>query len=288
MIEELGNNNSQNKESTPSDSFANIPAPAAEIKIRTMQSDLASIAATGGGMPRFDKVVVEGLSISQVGGASSRQKKSNSALVIGTVLIVFLLLAALGWFGYSIFMKGSSSASSNAGQPSSQSATSSVQAYLQQTVVPTASPFIHSSLFKTPADQTITFSLSDGSGVQTASDLQTYNQKVLGKLAAASNKAKFIEIDVKGSDNKDLGIADLLSNSNAGIIDPSFLATHFKNDATFFAYRVGTDFRPGYVIALLPGENQFSLKSSIRTLESSSKIGGLFLEEVGAQSMGYN
>jgi len=40
-----------------------VPPPPAEVKVRTMQSDLESMAKSGGGLPQFQNVSVAGLQV---------------------------------------------------------------------------------------------------------------------------------------------------------------------------------------------------------------------------------
>ena len=284
-MEEIGNNSpATDKESVPSESFANIPSPTAEVKVRTMRSDLASLSATGGGMPQFSKVNVEGLSISKTTtGDAGSEKKGKPILVFLIVLAALAVLAAVGWLGYNIFFNGSVS-QQNVSQSNSNPGTVAVQAYQSSTEVSPPAIFTHISLFKEPPDSTVKFSLPQGAAAETANDLQTYNQQVLGVLAAVNKSANFIEINVKGADGNDSSIEELLSLADADVLDSNFLAAHFNPDATFFAYRDSNGFWSGYIIALRPGENQLSLKSGIQAIESSAKIGNIFLAGVGAAS----
>jgi flagellar basal body-associated protein FliL len=283
-MEEIGNNNpATNDGSVPSESFANIPAPTAEVKVRTMKSDLASLAATGGGMPQFNKVNVEGLSISKTGRIVPGSKKNNkSILVLLIVLVALAVLAAVIWLGYSLFFKGSP-AQQSGNQSNSNSGTVAIQTYQSPAITAGSVPFVHVSLFREPADSTVTFSLPQ-SGAETANDLQTYDQRVLTVLSAVDKKANFVEIKAKDADGNDVSIEELLSLADAGILDSNFLAAHFNPDATFFAYRDQTGFWPGYVLALRPGENQLSLKSGVKAIESSTKIGNIFLTDAGVAS----
>jgi hypothetical protein len=278
-MEEIGNNNP-----AASESFTNIPAPTAEVKVRTMRSDLMSLAATGGGMPRFNKVNVEGLSISRMAADGAGPKKSSKPILVFLIVCVACaVLAAVGWLGYSLFFNKGSAGQQNASQPNSNSGMVAVQTY-QPVAVPTSTPFTHASLFKKPVDPTITFSLPQGGAAETANDLQTYDQQVLGVLTAVNKNANFIEIDVKGTDGNDLSIEGLLSEADVEVLGPNFLAAHFNPDATFFAYKDGNDFWPGYVIALRQGENQLLLKGGVQAIESSPKIGNIFLAGTGVAS----
>lgn len=292
-MEEMGNNNAAEPEGVLSKSFANIPAPTAEVKVRTMRADLESLAATGGGLPRFNRVNVEGLSISRTvaGGVEPKPtKKSSPVLAIAIIVAVCAVLAIAGLLFFFVFSNngsgGGQNVTQNEAQPISQSTTSPVQAYNPSAAPPPSTPtsFTHASFFKIPADQVVTLSLSSGGMAQTASQLQTYDQQVLTALTATTSSANFIEIDVKGNDGHDLSIEELFSQADAGIIDPNFLASHFNSDATFFAYRDTNGLWPGYVMAVLPGENQASLKSGVQAIESSSKIGNVFLAGAGIAS----
>lgn len=291
MIEEVGNNDPVTSGgNASSESFANIPSSTAEVKVRTMQSDLASLAATGGGMPQFSKVEVEGLSISKNAATDATEPKKNnkSALVI---LIVCVALVALGWFGYSVFFGKGSAGGRGVGQSNSNptvettvSETAAVVNYRSSTAPTSLSTtFTHVSLFRKPVDSTVTFSLPQG-GATTANDLRTYNQQVATVLAAVDKNANFIEINAKRADGNNFSIQELLSEAGALIFDPDFLAAHFNPDATFFAYRDQNVFWPGYVLALRSGENQLAVKNSVKAIESSAKIGNIFFVGTGTTS----
>lgn len=285
-MEEIGNNNpATDNKSVPSESFANIPASTAEMKVRTMRSDLASLAATGGGMPRFNKVNVEGLSISRTAASAVGSKKGGKPILIFLIVCIALaLLGAIGWLGYGIFFNKKSAGQPSGSQSNSKSGTIAVQTYQSPVVASTSAIFTHTSLFREPVDSTIIFSLLQESATGTANNLQTYNQQILKVLGAVNKNANFIEINAKGADGNTLSIEELLSEAGANILDPNFLSAHFNPDATFFAYRDNNGFWPGYVIAVRPGENQLLLKSGVQVIESSPAIGNIFLIEAGVAS----
>jgi flagellar basal body-associated protein FliL len=284
-MEEIGNNNpSTGQEGVPSESFANIPASTAEVKVRTMKSDLASLAATGGGgVPQFNRVNVAGLSISKAKeeGIAGLKKKNKIIPVLLVVLIALAVLVAVWWLGRSIFSGGSAGGQGGA-QSISNLATATVQTYQSTSSSPALA---HISLFREPVDATVAFSLLQAGGAAaTANDLQTYNQQISTVFAAVNKSANFIEINAKGANGNNVSVEELLSGADAEIIDSNFLATHFNPDATFFAYRGPSGFLPGYIIALRPGENQISVKNGVKAIESSAKIGNIFFTGVGAPS----
>lgn len=63
------------------------PPPPQEVKVRTLKSDLASIAASGGGLPRYANVKI---------APKSDQAKSDNRSGIFMALVIVALLAIIG------------------------------------------------------------------------------------------------------------------------------------------------------------------------------------------------
>jgi hypothetical protein len=82
------------------------PPPPTEVKIRTMKSDIAMMAASGGGgVPQFENVHVAGLATQneskQDAATNAVRANSKSNLLLIVVLVVALIaLAVIGWFVY--------------------------------------------------------------------------------------------------------------------------------------------------------------------------------------------
>lgn len=289
--------------------------------MRTMRSDLASMAKSGGGLPRFENVKVEGISretkapVSVPGAAvgpvrmqvpAPQAPVQNTASVAEargqrsavTVLIVIAALAVLGgigYFAYRTFFAGvaenagtGSVASQSAGNTGTASGVSGAvtTATPAPTPVPSVTPFTHVSLFTAkPADQVLILALSSsGAGATTAADLETFDQRLSSLLATAKKASTMIEVDVKDANGNDMSIGNILTQENAAVLAPSFLAANFSPDATFFVYRDANGFWPGYVLALQAGESPAALQGGVAQMESSSNIANLFLNNPGAQS----
>jgi hypothetical protein len=77
------------------------PPPPTEVKIRTMKSDIAMLAASGGGAPHFANVAVAGLSAKKESssGVARDESKSNLLLIV-VLVVVFVALLIVGWFVY--------------------------------------------------------------------------------------------------------------------------------------------------------------------------------------------
>lgn len=76
------------------------PPPPQEVKVRTMASDLASMAASGGGLPQFRNVKIAA-KLPQKGSGGG----DNNVIVIAIVIVAVLVLVAVGYFGYVALQK---------------------------------------------------------------------------------------------------------------------------------------------------------------------------------------
>ena len=77
------------------------PPPPAEVKIRTMRSDIASMAQSGGGLPQFQSVKVQGLTGKEE--ASTAPGKKNMLMIVLIVVVGAIALAIVGYFAYVLF-----------------------------------------------------------------------------------------------------------------------------------------------------------------------------------------
>ena len=103
------------------DAIPGVPPPPAEVKIRTMRSDLETMTKSGGGLPQFQNVTVSGLAVGheapnlsvgapvqpsafpgsqQVEQASSDGTAGGSHKMIGIILVIVVAVIALAVVGY--------------------------------------------------------------------------------------------------------------------------------------------------------------------------------------------
>ncbi|MDE2018858.1 MAG: hypothetical protein KGJ13_00755 [Patescibacteria group bacterium] len=76
------------------ENFPSAPPPPQEVKIRTMKSDLASLAQTGGGLPQFQSVRID-LPRERSEKLDARgEKKINAGIAVVIVAIVVVLAVA--------------------------------------------------------------------------------------------------------------------------------------------------------------------------------------------------
>ena len=93
-------------EQNPAFSSPNIPPPPAEVKVRTMRSDIDGIAKSGGGSPQFKTVPVEGMKLakSQVGGEIPQGRSSGSPFPWWILIIGIVALGIVLYFAYVLFV----------------------------------------------------------------------------------------------------------------------------------------------------------------------------------------
>jgi hypothetical protein len=74
------------------------PPPPQEVKVRTLKSDLASIAASGGGLPRYENV--------KITHTEQQQKNATNPLVVIVVIVLLLIIFSIaGYFVYQLILK---------------------------------------------------------------------------------------------------------------------------------------------------------------------------------------
>jgi len=222
----------------------------------------------------------------------------NKNIVV--VIVVGIALAAivvLGYLAWHIFFGGAGTANVQNGAKD-QAASSTVvpvgtavaSSSLGAGVAPAntgsiAISFVHKTLFKTPADQTLPFVLSPGGAATTAQDLESFNQKIAALLAGVNKNARMTEISISAADGSGVAVGDVLAQANASFLSAAALAD-FSPDATFFAYRDQDGFWPGIVLSLAPGSNLLSAQNDVRSLESSPVLASFFLNDPGTPSAG--
>jgi len=302
----IGNNTfASSSPFTPEAPAPSAPPPPSEVKVRTMRTDLASMAKSGGGLPRFENVKVSGLSAERmakgdatpamaISAEGQPAKRKAGLLIVFAVIAAAAAIGVLGYIGYRMFFSngsggeappsGTSAAPAAPSAPAPGSANNGAAGAAASSTGASATPFTHVSLFKKPADETLTLTLGTGASATSSASLQSFAQKLTVLLATASKTAAMLEIDVKDANGNAMSIADIFAQANEAILSPSLLDDNFNPDATFFVYRDAHGSWPGYVLSLQPGKNWLFLQSEVATLESSPAVANFFLNDPGAPS----
>jgi hypothetical protein len=248
--------------------ISNIP-PSPEVRVRTLRSDLESMAQSGGGQPRFQTVKLQ-LPVEPAGKPAGQEEKASPFSIAIVIVIAAGIIAAVAFLAYRLFPSNSPSSNTNNYQPTSA-----------QPVEPApASSFVHHSFFKKPADQFLVLTVR--SAAESASELQTYNQRFVELLSNANPTSSIIEIGAKGNNGSDLGVSEIFPLADIAVLETQFLLSHFSPDVTLFAYRDKNGFWPGYILSLQSSENWLFLKSEVAKLETSPKIANFFLSSPGS------
>lgn len=262
----------KNPEHIPS---VNVPPPPAEVTVRTMASDIASIAESGGGAPKPKPIKIPSRiqqmeeaarlsgNIPQVGGVSPPRGKSffSSPIFLPFLLIVFLagVFLASYYIIYPVF------------NPKPQ-----VAKFPEAPVQNQIESFEHKSVFGQQLDGTFILDVTSP-----ISGLAADNEKINSFVSGLSGS--FFEITPKNENGQALSAADFFSSIGGNVIDMNFLTGNFEKDFTFFVYKDGNNLRPGYVLRLNAGETPILLQSEVSKIEkASSSWANLFLVSPGA------
>jgi hypothetical protein len=89
------------------ETLTGAPPPPQEVKVRTMASDLASMTASGGGLPQFQNVKIAGVSAVPQDSQGAARKTSLAVAVLSIVGV--LIVIAAGYFAYQAIQKKSAS-----------------------------------------------------------------------------------------------------------------------------------------------------------------------------------
>lgn len=81
------------------------PPPPQEVKIRTMRSDLASMAQSGGGLPQFQNVRIDAPVEPGAGDRSGGAPQGERRIHIGIAITIIAIIVALAIVGYFILIR---------------------------------------------------------------------------------------------------------------------------------------------------------------------------------------
>ncbi len=258
------------------DASPSVPPPPPEVKVRTMKSDLESMARSGGAAPQFQSVKAPVIPVAEARIVASEEKVKPVWMVVMIVLAVSLL-AAIAYFAYQVFSVAKPGSPTIVANPIPVPLAPSPQS---ASPPPSASgSFIHRSFFRSSADAFLTLTIH--TTAQSAADLETFNQRLKDLVSTEGAKGSFFEIGVKDSDGNDLAAADIMKAEDNVVIDPGFFSAHFVSDATLFVYKDKNGLWPGYVLGLQAKDNWLFVKNDAMKLETSPKLVNFFLADPG-------
>lgn len=250
-----------------------VPPPPSEVSIRTMDSDLKSMALSGGGLPTSQRIAVA----SSQSQANKVQAGSGYWFKIFLAVGIVLVLAAVFYFAFPLFIHEKDNTSLGGGVAS----TTPTLPVVPPSV--TISTFNHQSLFKKTPDRVVSLRLVYPARAIT--DLETYNQKLLAALPTdKSPSSTLIEVELKKEDGTALAVSQFFNVAGMKFLNEDFLAANFNPDFTAFVYKTKDGFWPGLVIRPQGGKNWILLKPGVIKLEEGRDIETLFLTNPGDKS----
>lgn len=252
---------------------AHVPPPPSEVTVRTMQSDLDSMAASGGTAPKAKPVKFLHKNGQGEGGKPAAQVNPVIKLFSSrTFLITSLtaLLAVVFFAGYYVIYPLLNPAP---------------QAPIKSAVVGTggaSASFEHVS-FLTQATGGV-FTLNIFSPIE---GLRADRDQVSSFLTGLSGS--FFEIRPENDLGQPISAGDFLSLINAKILDKNFLDSNFEKDFTIFLYKDKTDLWPGYIFKIKAGETPLLLGNDVSKIEdASSSWSNVFLGAVGTPDASFH
>ncbi len=255
-----------------------VPPPATEISIRTLESDLASVASTGGS----GGLAPQGVTVAKPHPIDAGVHSHWVSSVLGW-LAAFLAVVALGagvWFGYRyLAQRPALTAPQATSTPSVQtpSAPSGPLASLPATVA------AHKSLLIKPAPVSASFPLVPAPGT-----LQTRYQLLregLDRIPATTRVAEIVPTDAKGLPLSFPGYAT--ASGAPDLLEADAFKTYIQEDFTILAVRGQGGFSAAYVFSLKPNTAWLYAQPFLRAMEDVPSLPNLFLQLPGRQSSGF-
>jgi hypothetical protein len=244
-----------------------------DVQIRTMQSDLASLAATGGN-------TAAPLAFSLPTGPVEipAQKRSRIGRTILTVVVAIIVLAGLAYAAFALYKRlvqipASTPAAPAASTTSSTTTTAQTNVPVMPATLVEELPVPHHTFLIQPADASLVMALNNAP-VSDPSQLHTYAQVLRNTLN--SIKTPTAEIEVRNAAGKPISFPAFLSSINAPIIDTAAYQSNFNPDFTFFVMREGNAYTASYILKLQDGKNWLFVKDDAAKLERARGLETLF------------
>ena len=283
--------------SMPSSAASSVPSPDADVLVRTMRSDIASLGLTGGNRPQAQAVRVQLPSESGV-----RQARTGILLKVLVGAVVLAVAAVTFYYFVLPRLKQSGGRTVNPPPPTADDGSAPAPDTPSGAVSsppPTAPPssivspphlepplpaprFTHQSFFRKNADQTLTLTI--GGTIRTAADLQTYAQKFTNLLAPVSKLPAFVEVRLQKPDASAASFGEFMYELKTAFFAQWFVAENFNPDVTFFAFKDKNGSWPGFVLQLKPSKNWLFLKAEIVQIEESPGLETLFIAQPGTRA----
>ncbi len=256
-----------------------VPQSPAEVAVRTMASDIASIAGSGGGSPKPHpiKVFLQAernesvprpvsiFSSSVISRPETPAKKpffSNPAYLFSSLAVFVAIVFLTGYFIYPLFNEKPAPVENN--QPA------------VTTPDETQETFESIQFFGQPADGIFTLDIPSA-----IDGLPTIREQIVSKIGDLSGV--FFEIKIENGNSQRISAASFFSLVKSDIFGTDFMNGNFEKDFRLFLYKEKNIFWPGYVFRIKTGESRIFLQAIAQPKieNASSSWNDIFLEPVG-------
>lgn len=246
-----------------------VPPPPTEVNIRTMESDIKSMALSGGGTPQSKRVMIGGV---PKGKAYDGIGKKLFKFLIW-ILAVGVLFGAGYYFVKPLLESNNGSTNQNGGENSSSNLPKvppSLEVY----------NFQHQSVFSSEGIVSKEIFLDYPAR---RDNFESYQRQIEGILNSNSTST-FLEIIPRMGGGKMMAVSQFFDALGADFFDSDFLALNFEPDFTFFVYRNKNNFWPGLVLTPNPERSRLVLKSEVAVIERADFIRDFFGADPGVRA----
>jgi len=124
-------------------------------------------------------------------------------------------------------------------------------------------------------------------GIKTESGTP-FAESLVATVQHAASSSNFIELALQNAAGAYPSWASFMADINFAVIEPSFFGDHFAPDFTAFVYRDKNGVWPGYVLKLAPNESPVLLRAKLLALEpNADALRSLFATAPGSPSGGF-
>lgn len=248
-----------------------------ELKVRTMASDLASVAAGNVTVPRGE--VVSGAAVA----AFSVPKQNFFRTHSRTILMVCIGVGIAGIIGVLWFIAYYAVRPLFEKNPISVTTepVSVPEIPQPEPVAKEPEPFTHHSFFRTNPNGVLDFVFSV-KPASTVAEIESFQEKFARALKGVGAN-RLIEIAFLTDEGLPYTLPDFFDAAGLGVIPRAVLSDAFDPDFTGFVFRDTRGIWPGYLLKLKAGKTKNEVQERVARLESSPLLSGFFLGDPGTK-----
>lgn len=256
---------------------AYVPPPPTEVSIRTLDSDVRTMALSGGNFPQAEKVsVAHTTRYNAMGQPTNYEPKSSALVVIVWIFAIVIFLGALAYFIYPFIWGEKDEVPAPNGNPTNSSGLPEVP---EENFVP---EFSHRSFFTKGQKQVLETRVNypDDLGLNTESYTRDF-------IRAIGSQAKpdetFLEIEINKTTGDHLALVEFFDWAKFSLADESFWRENFGPDFNYFIFKEKNNFWSGVVVRPKEGKSPILLRKDLLKIEGSKDLEKFFFTSPGVK-----